>query len=483
MAHMADLVDSVAPPSAPVGFQAAYPNFDVAAVAALRAREYARLDAQGHVYLDYTGGGLYAESQLREHLALLAGAVLGNPHSTNPTSLAATEFAERARAAVLAFFNAPRDEYTVVFTPNASGTLKLVGESFPFEPGSRYLLSADNHNSVNGIREFARARGAAITYAPLTAPELRLDEAALCDELDRVPPGAPHLFAYPAQSNFSGVQHPLAFIDLARARGWTVLLDAASFAPTNRLDLGRWRPNFVPLSFYKLFGYPTGIGCLLARRAALARLRRPWFAGGTITISSVRGDGHFLAEGEAGLEDGTINYLGLPAVEIGLRYLAAVGVETIHARVRCLTEWLLGQLAALRHRDGSPLVRVYGPTTTERRGGTVAFNVLTRAGGVVDYRAVEAAANARRISLRTGCFCNPGAREAALGWSAAEMGPLFRRERRMTLYDLHDRWPERAIGAVRVSVGIATVPGDLARLVEFLRSFADAPLADLSRAD
>ena len=59
----------------------------------LRATEYARLNALDQVYLDYTGGGLYAESQLREHMALLSGGVFGNPHSTNPTSQAATEHA------------------------------------------------------------------------------------------------------------------------------------------------------------------------------------------------------------------------------------------------------------------------------------------------------------------------------------------------------------------------------------------------------
>ena len=47
-------------------------------LAGLRAREYARLDARGDVYLDYTGGALYADSQLREHLALLGGGVFGN---------------------------------------------------------------------------------------------------------------------------------------------------------------------------------------------------------------------------------------------------------------------------------------------------------------------------------------------------------------------------------------------------------------------
>jgi molybdenum cofactor sulfurtransferase len=461
-----DRTDAVA------AFRAAHPRFDTVGLEALRAREYGRLDVHGHVYLDYTGGSLYAASQLRDHQALLSGGVFGNPHSTSPTSLAATALAEQARAAVLAHFKAAPDEYTVVFTPNASGALKLVGEAYPFEPGGRYLLGADNHNSVNGIREFARSRGARATYLSLAPRSMRLDGARLLEELDRVAPGRRNLFALPAQSNFSGVQQPLEWIALARARGWDVLLDAAAFAPTNRLDLGRWRPDFVPISFYKLFGYPTGVGCLIARRAALAALRRPWFAGGTVTTASVAGDSYFLAEGEAGFEDGTINYLDLPAVEIGLRYLASVGLETIQARVHCLIGWLLERLTALRQRTGGPLVELYGPSTTEGRGGTVAFNVLARGGGGVDCRLVEAEASRRRISLRTGCFCNPGAAETAFGMTATELRPLFRGRARLTVDDLRRLRPEWPIGAVRVSVGIATTPADVARFVQFLEELA-----------
>ena len=125
-------------------------------------------------------------------------------------------------------------------------------------------------------------------------------------------------------------------------------------------------PDFVTLSFYKLFGYPTGIGCLIARREALACLRRPWFSGGTINIVSVAADGHDLRDGDAGFEDGTIDFLGLPAVEIGLRHLAAVGMDALNSRVRALTGWLLDQLGELRYPSGAPMVRVYGPTS---RGG------------------------------------------------------------------------------------------------------------------
>ena len=141
--------------------------------------EYARLDAGEHIYLDYTGGGLYAELQLRQHQELLRRHVFGNPHSSNPTSLDATRFVEHAREYVLRFFQADPAEYDVIFTQNASGALKLVGESYPFAPGSRYLLTFDNHNSVNGIREFAHARRAQVTYIPLGLPDMRVDDAAL----------------------------------------------------------------------------------------------------------------------------------------------------------------------------------------------------------------------------------------------------------------------------------------------------------------
>ena len=62
---------------------------------------------------------------------------------------------------------------------------------------------------------------------------------------------APRLFAFPAQSNFSGVKHPLDLVGDAHRAGWDVLLDAAAFVPTNRLDLearsGHCTGQFVAL--------------------------------------------------------------------------------------------------------------------------------------------------------------------------------------------------------------------------------------------
>jgi molybdenum cofactor sulfurtransferase len=444
------------------------PGFDAARLDQLRAREYGRLDAQEEVYLDYTGGGLYAESQLSGHLDLLRHTVLGNPHSVSPTSAAATEFLERARTAVLRYFNAS-DEYSVIFTPNATGALKLVGEAYPFETAGRFLLTSDNHNSVNGIREFARASGATTTYVPSTLPSLRVDEDRLDASLREADRRQRNLFAFPAQSNFSGVQHPLEWIAEAQAAGWDVLVDCAAFVPTNRLDLSEFRPDFVPISLYKLLGYPTGVGCLLVRKQALTRLRRPWFAGGTIATVSVQGDWHALADGEPAFEDGTLNYLSLPAVEQGLRYLEGVGIDTIHSRVRCLTDWLLDELAALRHANGGPMVQIHGPKTTHRRGGTIAFDFLRPDGRLVDVRLVESRAAEHGVSLRTGCFCNPGSAELVY---ELPLETLLRRTGAPSSSDHLRALGVESGGAVRVSLGVATTFGDVSRFMHFASTFA-----------
>lgn len=441
----------------------------------LRASDFARLDERGQTYLDYTGGALPARSHIERHMELLLSGVFGNPHSANPASSAMTALVERARRKALAYFNG-EDEYALIFTANASGALKLVGESFPFAPGGRFLASADNHNSVNGIREFARARGARVDYAPLAVPALRLDLPAVRALLEEDDAGE-RLFAFPAQSNFTGVKHPLELVEEARARRWRVLLDAAAFAPSNRLDLSTVRPDFVTVSFYKMFGYPTGVGALLARHEALALLRRPWFAGGTVNFASVGAQRHRLARGEAAFEDGTLNYLSIPAVEMGLELMERTGVETIAARVRALTGWLLEELLALRHSNGRAMVRLYGPATVEHRGGTVTLNLYDPEGHLLDYRRVEELAGAEGISLRTGCFCNPGAGECAEGLTEAEMLAGYALGDDINLHSflrlMQDSGRNKSAGAIRVSMGMVSNWDDVSKFVEFAEGFRD----------
>ncbi|KAK4185897.1 putative molybdenum cofactor sulfurase [Podospora australis] len=524
----------------------------------LRQTEYSSLDEQDHVYLDYTGSGLASRSQHAHHASRLSSTVFGNPHSTNPTSSAATEAIHLTRLRVLSHLSASEDEYTVIFTANATGAARLVGESYPFSRSTGLVATADNHNSVNGIRELARVKGAKTRYVPITTPDLRVETTEVVSALSskrkrrkllslasgswkgvkrlfgscfksgsssfsssstssssfpspatskikhyRDDSGsqfsekkimtviatesnenktqtrrkAKGLFAFPAQSNFTGVQHPLSWVPLAQEQGYDVLLDAAAFLPTSTLDLSAIKPEFVIASFYKIFGYPTGVGCLVAKKEALARLKRPWFAGGTVQAVTVSMSWHSMAPDEQAFEDGTVNFWSIPDVAFGLDFIDSVGLGLISARVKYLAGWFLWRLQGLKHSDGRPMVRVYGPADPNNlvmRGGTVAFNFLDAQGRVVDERIVGTEAAAARISLRTGCFCNPGAGEAALGLDAAAIKKLARTKQLTGGVDEFIKLLGLpSAGAIRVSFGIASTVEDVNRFFEFAELYKD----------
>ncbi|HEV8392893.1 MAG TPA: aminotransferase class V-fold PLP-dependent enzyme [Vicinamibacterales bacterium] len=420
-------------------------------VAGLRAREFARLDRTATVYLDYTGAALYPASLVRRDARRLRAAVRGNPHAESGPSCASTAATERARALTLEFCGADPAVYDVVFAANASGAIRILAEAFPFDRNSRLVLTADNHNSVNGLAWPARRAKARATLVALAGDLRGTDpEAALV----RVP--GPSLFAFPAQSNFSGVRHPLEWVRVAQARGYRVLLDAASFAPGACLDLRAAPADFVALSFYKIFGYPTGIGALIARRDALAALRRRYFGGGTVDYVSMP---HWLVQrkvGAARFEDGTVSFLAMDAVCDGLRWMSRLGVDAVARHGAAMTERLLEMLQSC-----GEAVEVYGPDGMNARGGTVAFNVR-RDGRLLPYEQVEAAARARGIAIRGGCFCNPGAAAHALGLDAARMRACLRGD--FSIPRFRDCMGDGAVGALRASVGLATNDGDIQRL-------------------
>jgi molybdenum cofactor sulfurtransferase len=190
----------------------------------------------------------------------------------------------------------------------------------------------------------------------------------------------------------------------------------------------------------------------------------------------VQGDRYFLAQGASAFEDGTPDYLSIPGVEIGLWHLEAVGVDLIQTRCECLTGWLIKKLQSLHHANGSPLVHLYGPLDTQGRGGTVTMNLYDPAGRIIDHLRVEEAAAERSISLRTGCFCNPGGGEVALHLLRSGLVGCFSQHQqensRFSVDDLrHCVAGGKGTGAVRVSLGIVSTFDDVFRYAEFLGEF------------
>ncbi|KAI0061946.1 PLP-dependent transferase [Artomyces pyxidatus] len=455
---------------------------------ALRLTEYTRL-ASDHAYLDYMGGALYPASLISVHAAFLTGAVLGNTHSESDSSKLSSALADAARAAVLAFFNAPPGS-SVVFTANASSALKLVGEAFPFTQGSTYLLPEDAHNSVHGIREFARAKGGHAVYLPAgPTGGVRVRETIrLLDRHRPGPDGPAALFAYTGLSNLTNTKAPLSVLAHARARGYTTLLDAAALAPTTPLDLTATPADAVAISFYKMFGYPTGIGALILAPGVGEKLigGRPWFAGGNVEVVQVPGTLITRKEGVEGFEDGTINYTLLPGVTTGLRLLGAY-LPFLPARIAALTSACVGELQSARWPNGAPAVRVLSriPNTGRARrhrateddaddegsgsGGVISCIFLDSTGASVPLSRIATHAAAYHIALRTGCMCNPGGAAALLGLRSlmAQLAPGD------TLADMERKFDAGGgteLGVVRLSFGLASAWSDVWKVGVWVRN-------------
>jgi selenocysteine lyase/cysteine desulfurase len=173
-------------------------------------------------------------------------------------------------------------------------------------------------------------------------------------------------------------------------------------------------------------------------------------------------------------EDGTPHFLAFDAIHDGLDWLDRIGMTRIASHVRYMTALLLGRLVALVHPDGRPMVEVYGPGDGDDRGGTVSLNVLDSRGTVVPFDEVVASAARQLVSVRGGCFCNPGCAEAALDFPSARAHEC--REALGSRYtpDRFSACIGGPVGAVRVSVGIPTIEEDIDRLIRVLAGYRGA---------
>ena len=156
-----------------------------------------------------------------------------------------------------------------------------------------------------------------------------------------------------------------------------------------------------------------------------------------------------------------------------------VGLANVKRHTGALARSLAESLRELTHHGGAPLVRVYGPEDHYDRGATIAFNVLDRRGATVPHGVVEERARARRISLRAGCFCNPGASETALAFDPGGSARCIEETRRAgwTLAGFAARMRQHdashATGAVRASFGVPSNASDVERLLELVREMRD----------
>jgi molybdenum cofactor sulfurtransferase len=404
---------------------------------------------------------------------------MANPHSALASSPSpAQEIVTSTRQTVLEMFNASPEHFEVVFVANATAAVKLVAEAFQGnEEGFEYYYHRDCHTSLVGVRELASQSHC---LASDEETERWLDSGVR--SAGKGSCNRPTLFAYPAQSNMNGRRLPLSWPNHVRSppgsQNHYVLLDIAAYVSTSPLDFSdhTTAPDFMSLSFYKIFGFPD-LGALIVRKAAAHVFnQRRYFGGGTTDMITVD-DTPWVARKRGSLsnsiEDGTSATHSILALKCAIAVHDDMygGLAQVSKHTAWLAKQLYDRLSVLRHTNGRPVCYIYkdlkstyGDRTTQ--GATVAFNLLDRDGAWLESSAVGNLAMAAKIHVRAGALCNPGGMADALGMTAEDI----RRDYGVGRVCGQGGDGTTPYGMVRASFGACSTLSDVLLLVQFVES-------------
>ena len=272
---------------------------------------------------------------------------------------------ERARGKVARFIGAA-SQREIIFTRNTTEAINLVAQSWggsQLRPGDRILLTMmEHHSNIVPWQMLAQRTGAKLDYLNLDG-EGRLALEELDTKLDE----RTRMVALTHQSNVLGTINPVRMIaDRAHAVGALLLLDAAQSVPHMPVDVKSLGCDFLAFSGHKMCG-PTGIGVLWGRRALLEAM--PPFLGGGSMIKVVELEQSSYADLPARFEAGTPAIAEAIALGEAIDFLSTIGMEAIYRHEVELLDYALERLPHV------PGLRLYGPMTSDARGGSLSFSL------------------------------------------------------------------------------------------------------------
>ena len=470
------------------------------------------------ICLDHAANGVYMQSLIKEYHDKLTGLneshvnLFSNPHSNNQSGVYTGVYIDTTRQKLLQLFNTNHTKYDVVFVSNATSALKLLAESFSFKSSTTSSSSTakpaafaylnDNHTSVIGLRELI-SRNNSNCNIYCVSEDLSTESFTNKLVLKADPPQTnqnPHnLFVYPAQSNFNGRQYSLDLITRIQMNGlnslsktneasisnenWFVCCDTASFACTNSLDLSLIEPDFLIASFYKIFGFPTGLAALIIRKnpqVKQALTNKKYFGGGTIAYASIEKSVHSFRQANTYsyhefLEDGTLSYLDVVGLNLAIDKFRALTFnqefKLIQIYLNKLNESCYNRMNKLEHFNGNKLVELYrrpDELNTIRYGPIIAFNLKSSNGKYIGFTLVDKLAQQNKIHLRTGCFCNIGACGIFLKHLNEEKFWEHFYQHGHKCGDHIDLINGLPTGALRISFGYCSIKQDVEAFLHFL---------------
>lgn len=256
------------------------------------------------------------------------------------------------------------DEREIIFTKGTTESINLVAQSYGrmvLNTGDVVIISEmEHHANIVPWQMICDEKGAELKIIPINDDgDLLLDQyVAMLD--DRV-----KIVSVTQVSNVLGTINDVKFIiDEAHKVGAKVLIDGAQGAVHQPLDVVALDADFYVFSAHKLYG-PTGVGILYGKRELLEAMP-PYQTGGDM-IDVVTFEKTTFAPLPNKFEAGTPNIAGVIAFGEAMKWVEAVGFETIVAHEDALLAYAMALLAEI------PEVRVIG--TAKEKAGVISFVV------------------------------------------------------------------------------------------------------------
>ena len=340
------------------------------------------------VYLDSGATAQKPRCVIEQVDALYRGMNANIHRGVHLLSEEATERYEAARSRIAAFIGAAERE-EVVFTAGATASLNTVAYAW----GERFVQAGDNivvsemehHSNIVSWQLLQARRGIKLRVVPINdRGELMLDE------YERLFNDRTRIVSVTHVSNVLGTVNPVRrMIGIAHAHGVPVLVDGAQSTPHFAVDMQSLDADFFAFSGHKIYG-PTGVGVLYGKETWLDRL--PPYMGGGEMIRHVT-FGHTTFNGlPFKFEAGTPDYVATTGLARALDYVAALGMDSIHAHEQELARYALERMRRI------PGMRILGEAG--ERDAVISFLV-----GGIHHLDMGTLLDRLGIAVRTGHHC------------------------------------------------------------------------------
>ncbi len=268
---------------------------------------------------------------------------------------------EKAREVVQQFINA-KSHGEIIFTRGTTEAINLVAYSFGelCHKGDEIILSTlEHHSNIVPWQLMADRKGVIIKVIPM-------DDRGVLDmqAYEELLSNKTVLVSVNHVSNALGTVNPIKdIIDKAHQYGARVLIDGAQSAPHMAIDVQALDCDFYAFSGHKMYA-PTGIGVLYGKEDILNAM--PPYQGGGEMIDKVSFEKTTYNVLPFKFEAGTPDYVGTIALAEAIKYINAIGIDTIHQYEKGLLDYATTQLKTI---DG---IKIIG--TAPEKSGLVSFS-------------------------------------------------------------------------------------------------------------